>query len=85
MVIRAFGKPLNRFFFSDKGINSNKLMLIENDTITTEESDLSEVINNYFTNIIDKQEAEAAWKLTTIKKNLTRESNFWIGFRTMRS
>ena len=32
-----------------------------------------------------KQEAEAAWKLTTIKKNLTCESNFWIDFRTMRS
>ena len=31
-------------------------MLIENDTIITEESDLSEVINNYFTNIIDKLE-----------------------------
>ena len=32
-----------------------------------------------------QQEAEAAWKLTTIKKNLTGESNFWIDFRTMRS
>ena len=32
-----------------------------------------------------KQEAEEAWKLTTINKNLTRESNFWIDFRTMRS
>ena len=31
-----------------------------------------------------KQEAEVAWKLTTIKKNFTRESNFWIDFKTMR-
>ena len=28
---------------------------------------------------------QEAWKLTTIKNNLTRESNFWIGLRTMRS
>ena len=35
--------------------------------------------------IQSQQEAEAAWKLTTIKKNLTCESNFWIDFRTMRS
>ena len=33
----------------------------------------------------NKQEAEEAWKLTTNKKNLTCESNFWIDFRTMRS
>ena len=32
-----------------------------------------------------KQEAEAGWKLTTNKKNLTCESNFWIDFRTMSS
>ena len=32
---------------------------------------------------IVRQEAEAAWKLTSIKKNLTCESNFWIDFRTM--
>ena len=25
-----------------------------------------------------------AWKVTTIKKNLTCESNFWIDFRKMR-
>ena len=25
-----------------------------------------------------QQEAEAIWKLTTIKENLTSESNFWI-------
>ena len=31
----------------------------------------------------DEQEAEVAWKLTTNKKNLTCESNFWIDFGTM--
>ena len=52
---KSFWKSVKPFF-SDKGINSNKLMLTENDTIITEENDLSEVINNYFTNIIDKLE-----------------------------
>ena len=52
---KSFWKTIKPFF-PDKGINSNKLMLIENDRIITEESDLSEVINNYLTNIIDKFE-----------------------------
>ena len=40
-------------------------------------------INTHSSNL--KQEAEVTWKLTTIKKNLTCESKFWIDFRTMRS
>ena len=43
-------------FFTDKGINSHKLMLIENGTIITNEIDLGEVINTYFINIPDKLE-----------------------------
>ena len=41
------------------------------------------IIMKYSNN--NKQAAEATWKLTTIKKNLTCESNFWIDFITMRS
>ena len=52
---KTFWKTIKPFF-SDKGINSLKLMLIENDTIVTEETDLVEIINDYFINITDKLE-----------------------------
>ena len=38
-------------FFSDKGINSQKSILIEKDIILTKETDISEVMNKYFVNI----------------------------------
>ena len=40
-------KPL----FSNKGLNSNKLMLIENDKLISEEPLLARTMNEYFTNI----------------------------------
>ena len=40
-------------FFSDKGINSQKLILIENDVILTKETDISKIMNNYFVNITE--------------------------------
>ena len=38
-------------FFRNKGINSNKLMLIENDKLISEEPLLARIMNEYFTNI----------------------------------
>ena len=38
-------------FFSNKGLNSNKLMLIENDKLISEEPLLARTMNEYFTNI----------------------------------
>ena len=38
-------------FFSNKGLNTNKLMLIENNNLISEESVLANTINQYFTNI----------------------------------
>ena len=38
-------------FFSNKGLNSNKLMLIENDKLISEEPLLAKIMNEYFTNI----------------------------------
>ena len=52
---KTFWKTIKPFF-SDKGINSLKLMLIENYTVVTEETDLVEIINDYFINITDKLE-----------------------------
>ena len=38
-------------FFRNKGKNSNKLMLIENDKLISEEPLLARTMNEYFTNI----------------------------------
>ena len=38
-------------FFSNKGLNTNKLMLIENNNLISEESVLANTMNQYFTNI----------------------------------
>ena len=40
-------------FYSDKGINSQKLILIENDVILTKETDISKIMNNHFVNITE--------------------------------
>ena len=40
-------KPL----FSNKGLNSNKLMLLEKSKLVFEEPELAKVIKKYFTNI----------------------------------
>ena len=38
-------------FFSHKGLNTNKIMLVENNEIVREEEIMADIINNYFTNI----------------------------------
>ena len=38
-------------FFSNKGLNTNKLMLIEDNNLISEESVLANTMNRYFTNI----------------------------------
>ena len=38
-------------FFSEKGINSNKMMIIEKDKLLSEERSIAEVMNNYFIDI----------------------------------
>ena len=43
-------------YFSDKGINSHKLILIENDSILTNEMSLAKLMNNYFINITNDLE-----------------------------
>ena len=35
-------------FFSDKGMNSNKMMIIEKDKLLSEEGSIAEVMSNYF-------------------------------------
>ena len=44
---RKFYKII-KTFFSDKGMNSNKMMIIEKDKLLSEEGSIAEVMNNYF-------------------------------------
>ena len=47
---RKFWKTM-KTFFSNKGLNSNKLMLKENNRLITEEKELATVMNTFFVNI----------------------------------
>ena len=40
-----------KLFFSNKGLNSNKLIVRENDVLITDEKDLATLMNKYFVNI----------------------------------
>ena len=41
-------------FFSDKGLNCNKMMLSENDQIISDETTIADTMNKYFVNITKK-------------------------------
>ena len=47
---KTFRKTIKPFF-SNKGLNSNKLMLREKDVVTADEKALATKMNNYFVNI----------------------------------
>ena len=49
---RKFWKTI-RSFFSNKGLNSNKLMLKENNKLITVEKELATVMNTFFVNITE--------------------------------
>ena len=47
---RKFSKIIKPLF-SDKGMNSNKMMIIEKDKLLSEENSIAEVMDNYFVDI----------------------------------
>ena len=47
---RKFWKIIKPFFF-DKGMNFNKMMILEEDKLLSEEGSIAEVMNNYFVDI----------------------------------
>ena len=49
---RKFWKTIKPFF-SNKGLNSNKLMLKENNRLIAEEKELTTVMNTFFVNITE--------------------------------
>ena len=51
---RKFWKIIKPFF-SDKGMNSNKMMIIEKDKLLSEEGSIAEVMNNYFVDMCKKK------------------------------
>ena len=48
---KKFWKTIKAFFFSNKGLNMNNIMLIENNEIEREEKIIANIMNNYFANI----------------------------------
>ena len=44
----------NKAFFSDKGLNCNKMMLSENDQIISDETTIADTMNKHFVNITKK-------------------------------
>ena len=47
---KKFWKTI-KLFFSNKGLNTNNMMLEENNRIVREEETIANIMNNYFTNI----------------------------------
>ena len=44
----------NKSFLSNKGLNSNKMMLSENDEIMSNETTIADTMNKHFVNITKK-------------------------------
>ena len=57
-------------FFSNKGLNTNNIMLVENNELVSEEEVIANIMNNYFTNITNHLKL----KLTKIDPKAILES-----------
>ena len=49
-------------FLTDKGINSDKITLIENDKVLDEDGEVAEILNNFFQML---QKTLVLWKIHT--------------------
>ena len=47
---KLFWKSVKQFF-SDKGSNSSKITLVEEDNIISDEEEIANIMNNYFVNV----------------------------------
>ena len=54
-------------FFRNKGINSNKLMLTDNDKLISEEPLLARIVNEYFTNITKNLNLKPSLRFSDLK------------------
>ena len=54
-------------FFSNKGLNTNKLILIEGDNLILEESVLANTMNHYFTSITKQLNLKNSPQLMTLE------------------
>ena len=50
---KTFWKNLKPFF-SDKGLNSSKITLVEQNAVVVDEEKIANIMNNYFVNITKK-------------------------------
>ena len=57
-------------YFSNKGLNGNKFLLIENDNLISNEKDLASIFNNFFINITSDLHLKEAPKPQTSNESL---------------
>ena len=62
-------------FFSNKGLNTNKLMLIENNNLISEESVLANTMNQYFTNITKQVNIKKSPQLNNLEDIINHYHN----------
>ena len=43
--------PQHKAFFNDKGFNSSKITLVEENNIISDEEEIANIMNNYFINV----------------------------------
>ena len=48
---KLFWKSVKPFFFNDKGSNSSKITLVEENNIISDEAEIANIMNNYFINV----------------------------------
>ena len=63
-------------FFRNKGINSNKLMLIENDKLISEEPLIARIVNEYFTNITKNLNLKPSPRFSDLKDIINFYQNY---------
>ena len=58
LIIKSFWKSVKPFF-SNKGLNSNNIFLLEENEIVDEDGKIAAILNKYFTNITKHMNLEA--------------------------
>ena len=66
MIIEKFLKTIEPFF-SNKGLNTNKIMLIERNNLISEESVLANTMSHYFTSITKQLNSKKSLQLKYFK------------------
>ena len=60
-------------FFSDKGVSTNKITLIEGDNIISKDEEVAEIMNSFFENAVSELEIEEPTQYLTDCSNIDDE------------